>query len=531
MDEQARQDREAAALKLFMASLEQPEDGRERWLQQAAKDDSALLEAAQALLKADQLADGYLEAGPVTLVTDRTGERVGRFELQAQIGQGGMGTVYRGRRADGTFEQSVAVKLFSLGQLNESALQRFHTERQILASLEHPGIARLIDGGTAEDGTPFVVMELVEGLPINEFCDREGLDLPARLELFRRVCDALAEAHLRGIVHRDLKPSNILITPEGRPKLIDFGIAKVLDSADFDSSSPDTRLGTMALTPEYASPEQVRGEAQSQASDTYALGILLYELVTGVRPYRISSPSPVEIERTVCDTIPPDPSVVVGQRKSQPPNGLQDASRLKSSLRGDLDRIVMTALRKSPQRRYASAAALAEDIDRYLNGLPVHARGASRWYRAGKFIQRHKAIVSVTSVAFAALSVALVLVFMQAQEAERQRDLARQQADAAASATEFLTEMISRSDPFANAESATLLGAMMQAIPTIEERFENQPELEADMRYAIGYALQNLGETDTSRAQFDRALDLRRQYGTALDVAEALGGLALVDWW
>ncbi len=522
---------EAEALNLFLASLEQPEDERAAWIQRETVARPELQAAVEALARADALAEGYLESGPVLLQKDRTGERVGRFELLAELGQGGMGTVYRGRRADGTFEQSVAVKLFRAELLNDSARLRFDAERQILASLEHPGIARLIDGGMTDDGTPFVVMELIEGVSITEYCDREALDLRSRLQLFQRVCDALAQAHQKGIVHRDIKPSNVLVTQDGRPKLIDFGIAKVLEDAELESTTPETQFGLLALTPEYASPEQVQAQSQSPASDVYALGILLYELLTGDRPYRTAGQTPAEIERTVCETIPPDPSTRVAQRNVSASNGLADARKLKSMLRGDLDRIVMTALRKSPAQRFVSAADFAQEIDRYLNGLPVRARGASRLYRASKFIQRNRGVVAVTALAFVALSVALVVVLLQATEAQQQRDRAREQAAAAESAANFLTEMISRSDPFANAESATLANAMLQAIPTMETRFEGQPVLEADMRYAIGYALQNLGETEPARAQFDRALVLRQQHGTPLDVAEALSGLALVDWW
>ncbi len=512
------------ALACFTASLEQPAEQRKQWLIDQCGNDQALLQQVMRLYAADRSNRTLSLASPLQPLTDRIGERLGVFEVIAEIGSGGMGTVYRAKRADGMFEQTVALKLFRNDRLSDTARLRFHSERQILASLEHPGIARLIDGGTADDGTPYVVMELVEGQPITRYCEQAGVDINGRLRLIQKVCLALAAAHQHGIVHRDLKPGNILVAANGEPKLIDFGIAKQLSDTTDTTPLPKTRLGELSLTPEYASPEQARGETITQAADIYALGVLLYELLTGSRPYQIDQLTPAAIEQTICNTIPALPSAMVAKTAQSLPAGLKAINNLTSRLRGDINRIVMAALRKSPAHRYASATLLADDIDRHLSGRPVQARGNSHWYRINKFVRRHPGAVTATSAAFAILLAALIAINQQAVKA-------RQQADRAQAAKDFLVDMIRRADPFENTESASLTGALKQAIPTIDKQFLHQPELEAEMRYEIAYALQNLGETEISRQQFEVSLGLRQQHGNHLDQAEAMGGLAIMDWW
>ena len=456
---------------------------------------------------------------------------MGPFEIVTELARGGMSIVYRARRADGSFEQDVAVKIFHAPFAERSARMRFAVERRILAALDHPGIARIIDGGETRDGTPYVVMELVRGAPITRFCGEHALELEARLGLFREVCEALQEAHRRGVVHRDIKAGNVLVTDNGQPRLIDFGIARLLSPDGLDVDLPATRAESRMLTPEYASPEQLRGEEAGVTSDVYSLGVLLYELLAGTRPHQVAGMTPGEMERVVCETIPADPSVAVARRRADPPSGLGDSRGLRRRLRGDLDRIVMTAIRREPDQRYPSAKALSEDIERYLTGQPVHARGASRIYRAMKFVGRHRVGVAATAAAFAMLLAALVSVRFQAGEARAQRDMARAEAARAEAAQQFLTEMIRRADPFENAEAPTLAGALRLAIPTISERFAGQPELEADLRYSIGFALQNLGEIGIAREQLERALALRQEHGGAADVAEAHDGLGIVAWW
>ena len=492
-------------------------------------DSPELLKRVLRLVEAERLSDGFLEDAPrvdaVDLdLDDRSGQRMGAFELIEILAIGGMSTVYRARRVDGTYDQEVAVKLFGGASLDAEGRRRFEAERRIVAALEHPGIARIIDGGTAEDGTPYVVMELVRGEPITRYCRHNRIGVDGRLQLLQQVCEALEIAHRRGIVHRDIKSGNVLVTDDGLPKLIDFGIARILDPAALPVDMPETRLGGQLMTPEYASPEQLRGEPVGIASDIYSLGVLAYELLTGVRPHPLSGMSPAEMERTVCGTVAVDPSGMVKRRRGAPSAGLGNARSLRRRLRGDIDRIVMTAMRTEAQQRYPTAQALADDIERHLTGKPVHARGASRLYRTGKFITRYRTGVGAVAVIFVAMAVALIAV-------EQQRERALVEAQRAESAKQFLTEMIQRADPFENAAEPTLAGALRQAIPGLAERFAGQPRLEGDLRYAIGFALQNLGEIGPARAQLERALELRINVGSSVDIAEVYDGLGILAWW
>lgn len=459
----------------------------------------------------------------VVSTSDRCGVRIGAFELLEAIGVGGMGRVHRARRVDGSFEQEVAIKLFNAGHLLGAGRERFHAERQILACLEHPGIARVIDGGDAADGTPYIAMELVRGQPITDWCNARALDLRGRLQLVAKVCEALEVAHRRGIVHRDIKPGNVLVDDSGQPKIIDFGIAKVLDAESVGVDAPWTATQLQLLTPEYASPEQVRGLPVGPSSDVYSLGVLLYELLTGSRPYSLAVRSPVEIERTVCHSMPADPSTQVARAGLPGPPGLPAAGSLGRLLRGDVDRIVMTALRKEAGQRYGSAAALGADIERHLAGLPVLARGASRWYRLGKFVQRNRAASLGVLAVFAALLIGLVAVSLQARQA-------RLQAERAEAAKDFLVQMISQADPYANGGEPTMAGALRRAIPKIGEHFAGQPQLAADLRYAVGFSLEGLGQTAAAREQLELALAHYRGQDDPVPVARTLTALGRVSW-
>jgi len=519
---------EARALALFQESLDQPDDEREAWLARRCVEAPELLERALKLVEAERKSSGFLEGGArldeIDLgLVDRAGQRLGAFELQEILATGGMSTVYRARRADGAFDQDVAVKVFDAASLDAAGRRRFEAERRIVAALEHPGIARIIDGGSADDGTPYVVMELVTGEPITHHCRSHKVGLEGRLQLLQQVCEALDVAHRRGIVHRDIKPGNVLVTDEGSPKLIDFGIARILDPASLALDLPETRQGGQMMTPEYASPEQLRGEPVGIASDVYSLGVLAYELLTGARPHQLAGRSPAQMERTVCGTPPVDPSGMVARRRAAPPSGLGSSAMLRRRLRGDIDRIVMTAMRMEPSQRYSGAKALSDDIERHLSGKPVHARGASALYRAGKFISRYRSGVGAAAAIFAAMAAALIVT-------EHQRDLARAEAARAESARDFLVEMISRADPYANTESRTMADALKQAIPSIAEQFAGQPRLEAEMRHATGFALSGLGDLVPARAQLEQALAIYDRIGSDIDRAQVLSALAAVSW-
>ncbi len=358
------------------------------------------------------------------------GQHIGPYRLTQLIGRGGMGAVYEAVRADQQFDQCVALKLIKRGMDSDFVRDRFLRERQILASLDHPHIARLFDGGTTAEGLPYFVMEFVDGKPITDYCQRRDLPLDEKLKLFRAVCSAVQHAHQKLVVHRDLKPSNILVTADGTPKLLDFGIAKLL-SPDPGEAVTRTETAVRLMTPDYASPEQVRGGAITTATDVYSLGIVLYELLTARRPHQFETYSPFEIERAICDTEAPRPSDIAERMRAE--NGKVKGSRFishlssflphPSDLRGDLDNIVMMALRKEPARRYPSVEQFSEDLRRYLSGLPVTARADTFVYRATKFVRRHRvAVVAIVLVLFSLLGgiLATTLAARRAQ-AERAR--------------------------------------------------------------------------------------------------------------
>jgi Tol biopolymer transport system component/serine/threonine protein kinase len=390
---------------LLDALLDLPPGERRAFLERECPDDPALRSEVREILEAGEQPAALLDrpvARVSAVVSEVSGdtqvpmpERVGPYRIERVIGEGGMGTVFLAHRDDGQFDQRVALKLVRRGlHLDSRIVRRFREERQILAALSHPGIARLLDGGIAEDGLPFFAMEYVEGEPITTYCDNRSLGIEERLALFARVCDALAHAHAKQIVHRDIKPSNILVTPDGHPRLLDFGIAKLLDSDPDARGTVVTRRSERLLTPEYASPEQIRGEPVGIAADVYCLGVLLYELLTGQRPFRREERTPHELERAVLEEDPTRPSEAV---RREP---------LRRQLRGDLDAIVLTAMQKEPERRYGSADEMAADVRRHLAGQPVTARSASPVYLVRRWVQRHR--VPVRSAAAGAVLTAVL---------------------------------------------------------------------------------------------------------------------------
>ncbi|HEY9442190.1 MAG TPA: serine/threonine-protein kinase [Gemmatimonadales bacterium] len=393
---------------LFHAALALEGAAREAFLEEACATDRGLRAEVERLLSAHARAGDFIGspavAPPATWAgaEEWAGRRIGPYSIVRELGRGGMGAVYLAERADGQYQHRVALKLIKRGMDTEQVLTRFRSERQILASLDHPNIARLLDGGSTDQGLPFFAMEYIDGEPIDTYAGRAGLSVEDRLRLFLQVCGAVAYAHQNLVIHRDIKPLNILVTSEGTPKLLDFGIAKVLHPGGEETS---TVTSMRLLTPEYASPEQVEGRHATTVSDVYALGVVLYELLTGRSPYRLRSRTPQEVVEAVRTTDPERPSQA------------GDDEKVRRRLRGDLDTILLTALRKEPARRYQSVEQFGADVRRHLEGMPVLARPDTFGYRAGKFVRRHRVPVAAGSLVVLALVAGTVATAYQAHQA------------------------------------------------------------------------------------------------------------------
>jgi serine/threonine-protein kinase len=539
----------------FDQALDLGADEAEAFLEELLARDPAVHAEVTALLSAHARTEGLLEDEAIEAVASMASDalqsiRIGPYRTIREIGRGGMALVYLAERADGQYEQHVAIKLIR-GRPDALELhRRFLAERQILASLDHPNIGRLLDGGLSPSGFPYLVMEYVDGLPITDYCDRHRLSVDERLRLFRAVCDAVHYAHRNLIIHRDLKPTNILVTAGGTPKLLDFGIAKLLDK-DL-SAAPITRTDHRIMTPEYASPEQVQGSTLTTASDVYGLGILLYEMLCGHRPYRLSQRPAAEVLTLVCEKDPERPSTRVLQHEQVPGGdgatheiGPEEVSaarnlsvdRLRRRLQGDLDNIVMKALRKEPTRRYVSAELLGQDIDRYLSGLPVIAHRGSAWYRAGKFLRRYRAQSAAAALAAVSLLVGLGAAVWQGRVAARERDRAEAalaQAEQALRQSlevkDFLITLFEANDPMeARGATPTAGDLLARGVDRVAE-LEGQPSVQAEMLDAIGRVYQSLGRFEDALPYLAQALDLRREVFGDADpvVAESLDRMGTI---
>jgi len=444
------------------------------------------------------------------------GARIERYRVIEEVGRGGMAVVYLAERADGQFEQRVAIKLIKRGIDTDEVMRRFHQERQIMALAAHPNIARMLDGGTSEDGRPYFVMEYVDGKPIDDYCESNRLDVTERLRLFVRAATAIAYAHRNLVVHRDIKPSNILVTSDGTVKLLDFGVAAYLDPEQGDSEP--TRTGRRFLTPAYASPEQISGAPVTTASDVYQLGLLLFLMLTGTQPYRTDDPDPESLRRRICEQTPTRPS-----------QSATVSAGMRRRLAGDLDTIVMAALRKEPERRYPSVAQLIDDVERYLAGRPVTARPDTLVYRTSKFVRRHKLAVGLAVSALLLLVAFAATMTIQAGLIARERDRANQQARTAERTAEFLVELFEVSDPGqARGSTITARELLDRGAGRVERELADEPLVRAQMMDTIGRVYQNLGLYDQARPLLEAALATRRDLlgEEHADVAQSIGNVA-----
>ncbi|MDA8018324.1 MAG: serine/threonine-protein kinase [Thermoanaerobaculia bacterium] len=529
---------------LFFQCVELPADERSHWLARECGDDESLRRSVEHLLAAESSAESRLEGIVRRAVEDELDpesgsepgsfdapperpEHVGPYRVLEVLGEGGMGTVFLGERADGTYEQRVAIKVVKQGLLAPQASCRFERERQLLARIEHPAVARLLDGGTTPAGIPYLVMEFVDGEPIDRYCDRHRLSISERLRLFREVCAGVHAVHRNLVVHRDLKPSNILVAPDGQPKLLDFGISKLLEDEEQAQSTALTVLGQRPLTPEYASPEQIRDEPITTAVDVYAAGLLLHRLLTGDRPYPLPKTGGEELRRTICEVPAERPSMTVARLQTEDRSRAMalaesratEPGRLQRQLAGDLDHIVRKALRKEPGERYASVERLSADIERHLEGLPVEARRGGWRYRAARFLRRNRVAVVAAASVVLALGLGLIGQAREAKRASREAERANREAEranlearASAEVVDFLVELFDASDPTLTRDQLTARELLAKGVERIHDDLADQPLTQAHLMSTLGRVYHNRGLFPEADSLFAGALDRRQEH-------------------
>lgn len=515
------------ALEIFETIADLGETERVDYLDEVCAGDPELRREVEELVAADQKTQGEFLGpgdlrGAVAGLTDLSlvGRRVGAYQVLRELGRGGMGSVYLAERSDEEFERQVAVKVVqgAFGA-RDDIVRRFRSERQILARLDHPHVARLLDGGTTEDGVPYFVMDYIEGVPIDVYCDQRRLGVADRLRLFLDVASAVSYAHQNLIVHRDVKPSNVLVTADGTVKLLDFGIAKVLKGGD--GGVPSVATATAAvMTPAYASPEQILGEPITTATDVYSLGVLLYELLTGDLPHRFERRSLAEVVRVISEEVPAPPSVAARRIEEAAHKRRSSPQKLCRRLRGDLDTIVLRALDKEPGRRYPSVDQLASDLRRHLGGQPVTARRDTLGYRAGKFVRRHRGGVAAAALVVLALLGGIATTAWQARVAagqariaEAERDHARSEAEKAERVVGFLNGMLTSADPNRGGREVTVAEILDDAAQRLGKDLADEPEVAASARLALATTYRSLGLYDEAETEAREALRLRRQLG------------------
>ncbi len=517
---------------VFNEVLDLESGKREAYLKESLKHDPSMLREVLDLLKAYEKSgalDATLDSFKTNALSNWSnkilkGKQIGAYRIIEEVGYGGMGTVYLAERADGAFKQWVALKLLRTGFTSSEQQRRFRNERQILATLSHDHIARLYDGGITQDGQPYIVMEYVKGEPLDKYCQSCRLNIQQRLKLFMHVCSAVQYAHRKLIVHRDLKPDNILVTKEGKVKLLDFGIAKVLASKNtdiFDENLSQTQTGLLPLTPTYASPEQVRGEAITISSDIYQLGLILYELITGFRPYDVTGKTPSQIENIICEKEPDRPSTALTHSRNLPlkkaPNPLQlsnqpehkNLRQLRRKLRGDLDAIVMQSIRKEPERRYESSQQLASDIKQYLEGRPVSAHPDSWAYRSKKFIRRHRPGVAAAVLVLFLIVTYAVTITQNAKKTQAALHEAKREKEKSDQVVDFMMSMFKANEPQQTMGGTITAREILQRGVEQADALSGQPEVQAKMYKVVGLVYQQLGEYQLSHSLLKQAHEVK----------------------
>lgn len=491
----------------FHECLDLPIKKQQQFLINLRTKNSDIADEVEKLLNAHHSSGTFLEDEVLDENFIFKGDRIGPWKIVREIGRGGMSSVYLASRDDGQFEREVAIKFLHGLIPGQSMHKRLKLEQQILASLQHKNIAQLFDAGVTEEGRPYFILEYIDGEPITEWCKNHKLDFLERLKIFEQVCEAVQYAHQRLIVHRDLKPTNILVDKQGKVKLLDFGIAKILEEEP-QASEPLTRTGMFLMTPEYASPEQVRGETITTSTDVYALGLILCEILTGSLPYDVSEKNTLEIASVITDTPPARPSSIVGDRSGS--NGASrilkknylNRTQLKKYLKGDLDTIILKSLRKEPDRRYGSADQLLQDIHHYQKKEPITARPENPGYLAKKFIQRNRTAVSAAAIIAIFLIAAVIFSLIQARNTEIERQKTEQ-------VNAFLQEMLASPNPYEDGIDVKVIDILDRTADRIDEELGDQPAVEAGVRHTLGITYRELGQIDQALSHLNRALELR----------------------
>ena len=501
--------------RLLDAALDVEPAAREHWLDSLPEQDLPYKVKLRELLRQHAAAEtrDFLETLPKFAAASSSlspGAQVGPYVIEQEIGRGGMGAVWRARRSDGALNRVVALKLPHVGPYSGELVERFNREREILAKLAHPHIARLYDAGVSAAGQPYLALEYVDGLPVTRYCDTNRLDVRQRLEIFRQVLSAVQYAHRHLVIHRDLKPSNVIVTPDGQAMLLDFGIAKLVgpeaEQAAGEAAPLRTQLGAAPLTPDYASPEQLSRESVTTASDIYTLGVLLFELLTGDRPYRLKRLSRALLEEAILTTEPQRPSQAV--RESAAAERGTTAKALARTLRGDLDTIVLQALKKSPADRYPSADAFSQDIQHYVRREPVAARPDSRWYRTSRFVSRHKLPVAVVTAGAAAIVAAAIVALFEAHQAGLQRDRALALSSRSEAVTDFLYTLITEA---AQSEKPVTVSDLLARSETLaNSEYQEDPVDRAAVLGMLGSHYHTMGDESRSELLLRQALEIAR---------------------